>query len=469
MMKKQILALVLAAALVVPGHAATATGYSDVAPDAWYAPAVAYCQEQGLMNGTGGGKFSPDAPMTMGMAVTVLYRLSGAKEAVPDGSAWYAAPAAWAVREGMVDGAFAPDSPASRETLALLLWRGEGAPPPEAGAAFADAADISSDVAQAAAWVQAEGIMTGEPGGVFHPKQTVTRAQMAAVLMRWGERDRNAGAMDVICGASGLAAMPDGSLLVTDVYNRVVWRVADGVSTIYAGSETPEDIYGQPQGGDADGALEESTFRTPWAIAAYRDGWAVSDTGNGVVRLLTSSGVQTLDVKLDYPTGLAAGGDGELYIADTHKGVIYKVTAEGETTVAAGGLEDPMGLCWADGTLYAAETGQHRVIKFGPDGTAEPVAGFGTEGYADGPAAQAQFSCPQGVAVGENGEVYIADTANSAVRRLRNGQVDTLMARDPAAEENSLFSPTGLLIQGDTLYVCDSFARKVLAIPREGW
>lgn len=475
MRKKHFLTVALAAALIAElaasAHMAWASGRPGVPADTWYAPAVAYCREHGLMNDTGAGGFSPDAPVTMGMAVTALYRLAGAEAAVPDGAAWYAAPAAWAAQEGIVDGSFDPEAAVSRETLAVLLWRGHDSPDAAAETGFADEADISREAVRAVSWIRAEGIMVGEPGNVFVPARTATRAEAAAVLMRCGERERIESAMDAICGASGAAAMPDGSLLVTDVYNRVIWRVADGAGTVYAGSETPKDIYGQPQGGGKDGRLDESTFRTPWAIAPYRDGWAVSDAENGAVRLLTPSGVQTLrfNIELEYPTGLAAGSGGDLYVADTHKGIIFKLDAQGEASIVARKLEDPMGLCWAGGALYAAETGRHRVVKIGPDGAAVPVAGSGTEGCEDGPAAQAQFSCPQGVAVGENGEIYIADTANSAVRRVRDGQVDTLAARDPTAEEGTLFSPTGLLVRGDTLYVCDSFAKKVFAIPCEGW
>jgi len=469
-MKKQILSLALALVLTVPAQAALPT-YTDVSSDAWYASAVAYCGERGWMAGTGGGQFTPDAPLTMGMAVTVLYRQVGHTALASEGEAWYAAPAAWAAREGMIEGTFDPDAPAPREAVALLLWRNAGSPEPEAGQVFADAGEITPEALEAAAWVRGEGLMAGYPDGTFRPKQAVTRAQMALILTRMEERGKLADAMDVMCGASGAAAMPDGSLLVTDVYNRVIWHVTEGESTVYAGRETPGDIYGQPEGGDTDGTLEEAAFRTPWAIAAYRDSWAVTDADNGAVRYLSASGVETLrlNVKLDYPTGLTSGGGGELYISDTYKGIIYKVTSEGSASVYAKGLEDPMGLCWSGGTLYAAETGRHRIVKLASGGEIEAVAGSGTDGNMDGPALQAQFSCPQGVTAGADGAIYIADTANSAVRCLRDGQVETIAARDASAGENTFFTPTGLLIQGDTLYVCDSFARKVFAIPLEGW
>jgi len=459
---KELLALALACALAVPARAAQA-------PEAWYASAEAYCQEIGLLTGADEGKFSPYLPVTQAMAVTALYRLAG-EETGEDSSA----PAAWAVQSGLIDGEFQPDETVSREELAVLLWRFWDSPVAEEDAAFADGADVSPEAVPAVNWVWAQGLMNGRPGNRFAPRETAVQAEAAVVFMRCGERLQgwhlSEGVLDILCGASGIAAAPDGSLLVTDLYNKQVWQVKDGVCTSFAGSETQADIYGQPQGGYKDGALNKCTFRAPWAIAPYRDGWAVSDADNKAVRLLSNQGAQTLQfgVTFQYPTGLAAGSDGELYISDTPAGAIYKMTAKGEVSTLAEGLSDPMGLCWADGTLYAAETGANRIIAIAGDGSVKTVAGSGEEGMADGPALEAQFAAPQGVTVGEDGELYVADTGNSALRRVLNGQTVTMVVRDKAAGEHTLFSPTGLLVKDGTLYMCDSFARNVFTVLENG-
>lgn len=282
--------------------------------------------------------------------------------------------------------------------------------------------------------------------------------------------------MDVMCQPAGAVVMEDGSFLVTDIYNKMIWRVKDGVSTVYAGHETVEDLHGQPIGGYNDGKLEDSYFKKPWAIAPFLDGWAVSDTENNAVRLLRSEGTETvnghssenlttteLGVAFQNPTGLAADEDGNLYVSDTFANAIRKITAQGEITTVASNILEPMGLCWHDGVLYIAESGANRILKL-EGSKVTVVAGSGEAGYKDGSAAQATFSGPQGVAVGKDGTVYVSDTDNSAIRRIKNGQVTTLVVRDMA--DLSLFfpiSPSNLLIYKDTLYICDPFACKLLA------
>lgn len=286
-------------------------------------------------------------------------------------------------------------------------------------------------------------------------------------------------AIDVVCHPCGAAVMSDGSLLVADVYNRVIWHVADGTSTVYAGSYSVTDDSGiQPPGGYNDASYKDSTFRTPWAIAPFRDGWAVSDTENHVIRLLQDGTVQTINARntgsqtvsesgtvFEHPTGLASDDSGNLYVADTFADTIYRITPDGEIMTEVTGISEPMGMCWRNGSLYVAESGKNRVVSV-KDGEMTALAGTGEAGDADGPAETASFSSPQGVAAGDDGTIYVADTDNSAIRTIRNGQVSTLYARD-VRDLDAFFpvTPTGMLIIGDDLYVCDPFARTLLQLP----
>lgn len=478
-------ALAVCAALLCP--AARAAGYADVPAGAWYEEAANVCREKGLMSGTDGENFSPGLPATRAMLAAVLYRLDGSPapaegegDPFPDVRAgdWYAPAAAWAAREGVMlgraDGRFAPGAPVTRQQLAAVFWRWRGSPAASA-ADFADAADISPYAAAAVDWTRSTGLMRGRSDNRFNPAATLTRAQLAQVLANYCASGLAAGvsAIDVMCQPCGLAVMGDGSLLVTDRYNKMIWRVAEGESALFAGAVTAEDPYGQPMGGYHDGSLPASLFKDPWAIAPFLGGWAVSDPENGVVRFLRPDAaagrwkdVTDLGLRFDHPTGLAADGEGNLYVAETFQGAVKKITPAGSMTTLASNLAEPMGLCWANGSLYAAECGGNRILKISGSGQVSAVAGSGDNGSADGSAAEASFSGPKGVAVAGDGTVYVADTDNGAVRRVQNGRVTTLLSRAPG-DVTALFpaAPTGLLLQGDTLYIADTFARKLLALP----
>lgn len=472
--------------------AAAPGDFADVSADSWYADAADYCRTAGLMTGAGGGTFDPEGRMTRAMVAAVLHRLAGSP--VPEGEgapftdvtadSWYAKSVLWAqessVMNGHPDGRFDPEGAITREQLAAALWRLAGSP--EAGdSTFADSAFVASYAAPAAGWAGGAGIINGMPDGRFAPKGSATRAQTAQIITNYVRVQGLAAAcsaMDIMCAPAGATLMPDGSLLVTDTYNKVIWRVADGVSAVYAGSSTVEDHCGQPLGGYNDAVLEESYFKRPWAIVPFLDGWAVSDTGNGAIRLISGGITQTvngqteekltvsdLGVTFDAPTGLACDGEGNLYVADTLQNAIRKITPTGEVTTFAKDLDGPMGLFWAEGSLYAAETEANRIVKI-TAGKVEVLAGSGRSGFADGPAAQAAFSAPQALAVDEDGTVYVADTANGAVRRIRDGQVTTLLRRDVTDLDSfAPVSPTGLLIRENILYICDNFSRKLLVFP----
>lgn len=284
-------------------------------------------------------------------------------------------------------------------------------------------------------------------------------------------------AMDTICAPAGIIGMGDGSFLVTDTYNKVVWRVKDRVSTIYAGQKGVLDLYDEPVGGYIDAANPKSFFKHPWGIAPFLDGYAVSDTYNNVVRLVrpdktqTATGKQTqgvidgygIEATFNHPTGLAAGENGDLYIADTDNGQIRKITTEGNITTVFKDLNQPTGMAWFDGALYVCETGNNRIIRVKGD-QMKVVAGTGDPGVTDGACASATFNGPMGIAIDTDGTIYVGDTGSNAVRRIRGGVVQTLAICDQKAMNPEPISPMGIMISGNTLYVCDNFSKKVLTI-----
>lgn len=286
-----------------------------------------------------------------------------------------------------------------------------------------------------------------------------------------------------VLAPSGLCAGADGALVVADLYHRAIWlRDGDGALTRLAGRDGVRDVNGTPLGGYNDGAAAQAAFQTPWAVAPYLDGWAVTDTGNNAVRYLADGAVSTLAgggkagavdgtgtaASFDGPTGLVSGADGSLYLADTGNNSIRKLDAQGAVTTyvdGKAGLLEPTGLCWADGVLYVADSGNHRVCKV-EDGMVTVLAGGGADadGYRDGGVANARFSYPQGIAVGTDGTLYVADTGNGAVRALRDGVVFTLMKLGEG--DNGLWpiSPRGMALMGGKLYVGDVFARTLFTL-----
>ena len=181
---------------------ATEGRFVDVAADAWYAEAVAWAVERGIMNGVSETSFAPNDDTTRAMVVTMLWRLAGEPAAsepsgfsdVSDG-AWYADAVAWATEAGAVTGmtadTFSPNTPVTREQLAAILYRYAQA----RGKGFTgswmflldypDAADISEWADEAMHWMVMNDIINGMGDGTLNPGGEATRAQVATMLMRY--------------------------------------------------------------------------------------------------------------------------------------------------------------------------------------------------------------------------------------------------------------------------------------------
>jgi hypothetical protein len=183
-----------------------AKDFADVAADAWYGDAVKFASSHELFTGTGEEAFSPEASMTRAMLVTVLHRLEdeplAAGELFTDvnASGYYAAAVDWAsangIAEGLGDGRFAPAGEITREQLAAFLCRyarslGADVSAPGDISLFMDAKDVSSWAQEAMEWAVGAGLITGRSniiGTELAPKDTATRAEVAAILRRFVEK-----------------------------------------------------------------------------------------------------------------------------------------------------------------------------------------------------------------------------------------------------------------------------------------
>jgi sugar lactone lactonase YvrE len=191
------------------------------------------------------------------------------------------------------------------------------------------------------------------------------------------------------------------------------------------------------------------------------------------------------------PYGVAVDTDGTVYVADGgDSNRIRKVARDGTVSTVAGGAEgfaDGPGSTAAfntpsaialdrNGNLYVADTGNHAVRKVARDGAVTTLAGGGQPGFADGQGAAARFNGPVGIAVGVHGAVYVADTYNDRIRRIApDGTVTTLagtgkpgMADGPAAAA-AFDTPTAIAVARDgTLFVADTGNDAIRRIGADG-
>ena len=162
-------------------------GFDDVASSDWFADAVKYVSDKGLMSGTGSDKFAPSATTTRAMLMTVLARYAG--EDTTGGATWYEKGMDWAKAKGVSDGTN-PNADITREQLVTMLYRYAGSPVVNGSLSdFSDAASVSNYAENAMQWAVANGIVNGS-NGKLNPQNNATRAQVAAILMRFCEMSK---------------------------------------------------------------------------------------------------------------------------------------------------------------------------------------------------------------------------------------------------------------------------------------
>ncbi len=254
---------------------------------------------------------------------------------------------------------------------------------------------------------------------------------------------------------TGLAVDKDGNVYVADGDNNTIRKITpSGKVTTLAGKAGDS--------GPADGKGDAARFTGATAVAVDKDGNVyVADTHNGSIRKITPDGVVTTlgakpapkptdakdtAVHLSAPRAITLDSAGVIYVADEDLGIVCKVAADGAVTVIAGdpastsGSKDgvgtkatisaPRGLVVdSKGNLYVASTDEAIIRKITPDGTVTTLAGkSGDGGLVDGKGAAAHFSGPRGLAADKDGNIYVADSENAAIRKVApDGTVTTLV------------------------------------------
>lgn len=172
--------------------------FRDVRPGDWCFEAVRFVRENGLMDGYSDGRFGPDETLSRAQLAQILYNKEGRPE--PGGEAafsdvaadaWCAPAVRWAAGRGVAggysDGRFRPDAPVTREQLAAMLWRYAGSPAASGEPDFADGDETGAYAREAVAWAAETGVISGYGDGRLNPRGQATRAQAASMLKRFVE------------------------------------------------------------------------------------------------------------------------------------------------------------------------------------------------------------------------------------------------------------------------------------------
>ncbi len=194
------LSVSMIAGISFSASAASASDFKDVSPTAWYYNAVDYAASNGLFSGTGKNTFSPDVGMTRGMFVTVLGRKSGVPDTKPTETSfsdvkpsdWFAPYVEWAADNGIVSGTgngkFTPNENISRQQMATIFYRyaqktgNDTSVDPATFNTFSDKGKVTDYAIQGMKWATSHNILKGS-GGKLDPTGTATRAQVAQVFL----------------------------------------------------------------------------------------------------------------------------------------------------------------------------------------------------------------------------------------------------------------------------------------------
>jgi sugar lactone lactonase YvrE len=253
----------------------------------------------------------------------------------------------------------------------------------------------------------------------------------------------------------GLTFDNNGNLIVFDTFNAGVRRISNGQSSTLLGFTAASEDTGFVRPGHLDGAAAIARLGRPTdGVVAPNGDLYIVDSANHAIRLLRGNDVFTF-----------AGGT--------------RGFANGNRSHAR--FDSPSAIAIDNqGNLYIADTLNHRIRRIDPHGNVTTIAGNGTAGRRDGAAGQAQFNEPSGIAIGANGEIFVADTGNHVIRRIHNGMVSTVSGvytRPPAGEDyaeggyadgaalSARFNfPHGLCWVDGVLYIADTGNHAIRAL-----
>ncbi len=302
---------------------------------------------------------------------------------------------------------------------------------------------------------------------------------------------------------SGIALDASGNLYVTDTDNNLVRKVTTaGVVTTLAGQvRTP---------GATNATGTSALFKAPTGIAITSSNLLVADSGNHMIRKLTTAGVATTlagtagssgttdatgtAARFNLPQGIAVDSAGIAFVTDTGNSTIRKITTAGVVTTFAGsaGLQggtndtgslarfaSPLGITRdASNVLYVTDSTGQTLRKITTAGVVSTLAGaHGLSGSTNDTGALARFSAPSGAVVDSTGALFVTDAANGTIRKVTSGGAVTTFAGTAGAQGSvngtgagaMFYKPVGLARDAsNTLYVADPVAHVIRKITSTG-
>jgi len=291
----------------------------------------------------------------------------------------------------------------------------------------------------------------------------------------------------------GIAVDGAGDVFVADAGNNAIRKITpDGIVSTYAG------LAGSR--GSIDNSGTAARFWAPFGLSADAAGnLYVAELANNAIRKITPDGVVStlaglagiagsadgagINAQFRNPWSVVVDDVGNIYVADASNFTIRKISPDGRVTTLAGA---PGALGSADGpakdarfweprgvavdkarNVYVSDSGNNTIRKISPDGVVTTLAGLpGNPGNADGVGSDARFAGPQGLAATPDGVLYVADPENRRLRRISPDAVVSTLPRPAAAGGGSGFRPSNVAVgPGGELFVTDSTAGVVWKIP----
>ncbi len=256
----------------------------------------------------------------------------------------------------------------------------------------------------------------------------------------------------LIVSESIVAAAPAGSITTQQTQPYRVFQFAIGAQATVGQFNKPSDVAVAPDGAIYVADSDSHRIHRFSATGEFLGGWGVYGGVYGYG-----------DGQFYNPHGVAVAPDGTVYVADTGNHRIQRFSADGtflgrwgQQGYNDGQFSSPGGVAVApDGTVYVADTGNHRIQRFSADGTF--LGTWGVSGSGNG-----EFSSPSGVAVASDGTVYVADTGNHRIQRFNAGGT-FLGAWGSRGSSNGQFeSPDDVAVTSDgTVYVADAWNNRI--------